>query len=133
MKTYARSLLTLATLLVGAGLALATARPIADATIPFAFAVSATDLPAGQYEILVEDPSIGTLLLKNTATGKNTLVPFSTRLAMRDGDQDEMVFDRAGDKYYLSEIHISGSDGYFIPGAPGPHTHSKVKIDKKRN
>jgi hypothetical protein len=133
MKKYVWSLLPVVVLLMGAGLAFAAARPIADATVPFAFAVSGTEVPAGKYEVLLEDPAVGTLLLRNIESGKSTLVPFSTRLAMRQNDENALVFDTAGEKHYLSEIHVSGSDGYFLPGAPGQHTHTQVKVIKKKS
>jgi hypothetical protein len=131
MKKCEWSLLTAAVVLVGAGLASAAARPIADATVSFGFSVAGTQEPAGKYEVLVEDPSLGTLVLKNVETGKTTIVTSTTRLAMREGDQSALVFDKSGDRFYLSEIHISGSDGYFLPGAPGEHTHAQVKVHKK--
>jgi hypothetical protein len=131
MKKYAWSLLPTLVLLVGAGAVFAAARAIADATIPFGFSVAGTPAPAGKYEILVEDPSLGTLMLRNIDSGKPIVVPFTTRLARREGDQNTLVFDTVGDKYYLSEIHFSDSDGYFLPGAPGHHTHTQVKAQKK--
>ncbi len=42
-------------------------------------------------------------------------------------------FDKTGDKCYLSEIHLSDSDGYFLQGAPGQHTHTKVKATHKKS
>jgi hypothetical protein len=133
MKKYEWSLLPVVVLLMGAGPASAAARLVADATIPFAFVVSGAEVPAGKYEVLVEDPSVGTLILRNAESGKTILVPFTTRLAMRPADEDLLVFDRAGDKHYLSEIYISGSDGYFLPGAPSRHTHAQVKVSKKKS
>jgi hypothetical protein len=128
MKKYALPTLVL---LLGAGGVFAAGRPIADATISFGFSVAGTPEPAGKYEILLEDPSFGTLMLRNIDGGKPIVVPFTTRLAMRGGDQDTLVFDKVGDKYYLSEIHLSDCDGYFLPGAPGQHTHTQVKVHKK--
>lgn len=117
----------------GAGAAFAAAKPVADATISFGFSVAGTPAPAGRYEILLEDPVFGTLMVRNLDGGKPILVPFTTRLAMREGEQSALVFDKVGDKYYLSEIHLSDSDGYFLPGAPGQHTHTQVKAYKKKS
>jgi hypothetical protein len=131
MKMYAWSLLPTLLLFTGAGAVFAAGRPIADATIPFAFTVAGTSAPAGNYEILSEDATVGGLMLQKTDGGKPILVPFTTRLAMREGEQNTLVFDKVGDMYYLSEIHLSDSDGYFLPGAPGKHTHTQVKAHKK--
>jgi hypothetical protein len=133
MKKYMWSLLPIALSLVGSGSAFAAARALADARVPFAFVVSGTELPAGKYEILVDDASVGSLQLRSLESGKVTLVPFTTRLAMRQGDADVLVFDQTSDKHYLSEIHIANSDGYFLPGAPGQHTHAQVKVIKKKS
>jgi hypothetical protein len=133
MKKYVWSLLPVAALLVGAGSAFASPRAIAEATVPFAFTVSGTEVPAGKYQVVLENPSAGTLVLRNLESSKATLVAFTTRLAMWENDQDALVFDTAGEKHYLSEIHISGSDGYFLPGAPGKHTHTQVKVSKTKD
>jgi hypothetical protein len=130
MKKYAWSLLPTVLLLAGAGASFAAGKAVASATVPFEFSVAGTTTPAGRYEIVEEDEG-GTLLLRNLDTGKPFLVPFTTRLAMREGEQGTLVFDKAGDKYYLSEIHLSDSDGYFLPGAPSRHTHAQVKANKK--
>ncbi len=131
MKKFALSALPVVVLLAGAGLASAAERAVADATVPFAFTVSGKEIPAGKYEVLVEDPVVGTLLLRSLTGGKPTAMAFTTRLAMRKNDQDVMVFDVAGDKHYLSELHIAGADGYFFTGATGQHTHAEVKMLKK--
>jgi hypothetical protein len=132
MKKYVWSLLPVVVLLLGAGVASAAVKAIADATVPFAFSVSGKEMPAGKYEVQVEDPVVGTLLIRNLEGGKPTSLAFTTRLAMREGSQDVLVFDKAGDKHYLSEIHISGSDGYLLAGAPAAHTHAQVKLAKKK-
>ncbi len=131
MKKYGWTLLPMLLLLGGVDQVFATARIVADASIAFDFSVAGKPEPAGKYEILVEDPTVGTLTLRNLDTGKLVLLPFTTRLAMREGEQNVLVFDKVGDKYSLSEIHLSDSDGYLLPGAPGPHTHTQVKAHKK--
>jgi hypothetical protein len=133
MKKYAWSLLPTLLLLAGAGTVLAAGRAVADATVPFGFSVAGTPVPAGKYEILVEDPTFGTLMLRKLDSGKPILVGFTTRLAKREGDENTLVFDKVGDKYYLSEIHLSAYDGYLVPGAPGQHTHTQVKAYKKKS
>lgn len=59
----------------------------------------------GRYEILPEEPT-GGLMLRKLDSGKPIMVPFTTRLAKRDGDQNALVFDKVGDQYHLSEIHL---------------------------
>ena len=47
-------------------------------------------------------------------------------LGQRPANESSVTFDKVGDAYYLAEVYISGSDGYHLQGAPGPHTHVKV-------
>jgi hypothetical protein len=120
MKKY------LSTLVVGAA-----ARPILIADIANEFTVAGKALPAGKYAITIEDENANLLGFQNEATGKKMVVEYMTRLAMRSTDQAELVFDKAGDSLYLSEIHLTDADGYFLPGAPAKHTHVRVKVGKK--
>ncbi len=61
-------------------------------------------------------------------TGASVKVAFLTRLSSREGNP-QVVFDKDGDTYFLSEIYLAGKDGYHLQGAPGRHTH--VKVDTK--
>lgn len=126
-------------ILAAAGLAFALALPklsIADMTglviakIPQEFTAGSAKLPAGDYEIEESDSAPAALVLRDTATGKAVLVPYLTRLAQRD-DQNELVFDKVGGALSLSEVHVVGSDGYYVAGVRREHTHVKVKAAKK--
>jgi hypothetical protein len=104
------------------------ARLIVD--VPFEFMAGKTQLPAGKYEISQIDMSAPVLVIRNVAIGKGIDVPFLTRLAPRDIAQPEAVFDNTGTQNYLSEIYIPATDGFLIQGAPGNHTHKKIKATK---
>ncbi len=95
------------------------------ATVDFSFRAAGTVFPAGKY--LVTFQTQGDLTIQNTATGKTVICPYVTRLASRDDNKGMLVFDKAGDQYYLSEIYEVGIDGFALKGAEGKHTHTKVR------
>ncbi len=100
------------------------------ADIQFPFMAGGKEYPAGKYQIDT-GAQMEELILRSEATGKGGLLPFTTRLSQREPDKTELVFDKAGDKYYLSEIYMPGIDGFELKGASGKHTHIKVKANKK--
>ncbi len=108
--------LILASVLV-AGLAVsATAEEVTlgDSQVPFAFAVGSTQLPVGHYQILSSGPGESVLIVRNLDTGKTTLAEFITRIAPRGDGKSVLVFDAAEGQRFLSEIHLSGHDGYLL-------------------
>ncbi len=103
-------------------------RLIKEADVPYEFVVAGNTLPAGHYEVLCsDDPDANYLVFKNMATGKTTIVQYETRSAAREDGKNVMVFDLAGGKHVLSEIHLSDVDGYLLPGIKGQHTHVQLR------
>jgi hypothetical protein len=98
--------------------------------IPFSFVAGDRDLPAGTYNIRPEMDTQNRLTIRNQDTGDSIMVPVITRLADKGAKELELVFDKTGEKSYLSEIYIPGADGYQLKGAPGQHTHVKVTVTK---
>jgi len=103
--------------------------PIVMAKVPFEFTVGKTTLPAGTYDIQERDDA--TLLLRNRDTTQVTPIMIVTRLAARGSNEVGLVFDETDDKSYLSEVHITWGDGFYLGGAPGKHTHVTIKAEKK--
>ena len=131
MRKYLHSLVLVSVVLSGASLAYAVGFPPLIADIPHAFLIAGKELPAGQYEFR-EDPSNSeVVLVRNMSTGKEIIALSETRLAAREGDQYSVVFDVAGNKYYLSEIHLADMDGFHFKAATGKHTHVTAKAKKK--
>ena len=130
MKRYPITV-AVAVLALGAGTLFAAARSLLQADIPNAFTVAGDNLPAGRYQVALEEGAGENVLsLRNDATGKKVLVECVTRLARRDADQAELVFDKVGEQLYLSEIHLLDSDGYLLAGAPKQHTHVRLEVAK---
>ena len=95
--------------------------------IPFSFMLDGKSYPAGRYEISEESSQ---LRIRNLENNESTFARVLTRMSQSTGGETQIVFDKAGDQSYLAEVHIAGSDGYHLQGAPGPHTHVMVKTTK---
>jgi hypothetical protein len=99
------------------------------ANIEFPFKVENRDFVAGKYTFDA-DLQTGTITLRSESTGKGVVLPIMTRLSAR-GDEASVVFDKEGDKYYLTEIYMPGIDGFEVKGGlTTKHTHVKVKAGK---
>jgi hypothetical protein len=126
MKIQRSSFLIVAVLaVVLSGTAALAQSPAATVNVPFAFSVAGKELPAGKYEIRSEGADKNYLAIRGT-TGGNILASFETRLADLGFKDVQVVFDKEDGKYYLSEVHYPGVDGFAFKGAPGKHTHEKV-------
>lgn len=112
MKMVTKLFLSLC-LLVGLGATLTSNAQIKSditikANVPYAFVVGDTTLPAGAYTIRVAD-GFQNVLVITSATGKTAVLfqtePVTARSAM---DKNELVFDKIGDTYFLSQVFLRG-------------------------
>lgn len=89
--------------LVGTSGAFAQDNVGAQANVPFAFSVSNTTLPPGQYRISTSSSSYSMILIRNVDQG--TAV-FSTIVAPKQAPASscKLVFHRYGDRYFLSQV-----------------------------
>jgi hypothetical protein len=117
-------------LTLGAGASFAASQGRVFFDVAFEFSAGARTYAAGRYEIEPGTPVQHDITIRNTSSGKAEVFPSTSRLAGRDIDKAELVFDQAAGKMYLSEIHIPGIDGYYISGAKGEHTHKIVEGKK---
>ncbi len=128
MRMSRVAMFAVALLAVGLGVCLALSDTVA-AKIQFPFRAGGQEFSAGNYQIEVMLPS-NELVLRNEDTGAAVVLPTTTRLAQRDEEKGALVFDKAGEEYYLSEVYIPGIDGFELKGASGQHSHVKVKGGK---
>jgi hypothetical protein len=143
IRNLGKLFLTLCLLLVGGGV-VANAQidsvPQIFVNVPFAFAVGDTKLPAGTYEITTSD-GYSPNILEMRSTNSRTSVIFDTEAAQTRDDQiankTELIFDKVGDEYFLSQIWVAGSaEGSELPksrmekrlanGSSQPEKHSVV-------
>lgn len=99
------------------------------ADIAFEFHAAGKVLPAGTYEFKVDDKQ-DIVSVTNMKTKDTVTAPVLTRISARPGNEALVVFDKARDRYYLSELYVPGIDGIHFTGAPGPHAHVSVKARK---
>jgi hypothetical protein len=92
--------------------------------IEFGFVAAGQTMPAGKYAIEITPDAGGTISLTGP---KHVLLPSITRLGRHDNDQDaELVFDKVAGAFLLSEVWLSGDDGYLLLATKGPHAHHVV-------
>jgi hypothetical protein len=101
--------------------------------IPFKFIAAGKVHQPGAYEVQVSDSqAVLTLIPHKRKEAASTLLVL-TRLAAPATPLTEgrVVFDKAGDRYYLSELWVPGLDGFLTHAEKGAHTHQAIKIDRK--
>jgi hypothetical protein len=79
------------------------------ADVPFGFIVRDNTLPAGSYTIRRLDSQPGVMEIRD-ADGERVLVFLTgSAQAAKEPKQTELIFDRVGDQYFLSEIFEGGN------------------------
>jgi hypothetical protein len=115
MKTI-RMLLTIA-LLSGAVSVYTQAetRPLVKVSIPFSFTVGKQSLPAGDYTISAFHPQL--LIQLQSADGKQVgFAGTHPRYALNPSTRTELIFQRYGSTYFLSQIWTQGdTSGLELP------------------
>lgn len=133
-RTAMSAIVTLAVLLVAGA-----PSTFAQSTfkIPFKFQAGGKKLPAGDYTVM--KAAEGQLTLRQEATGKETPVPFTERLAQPKPPvaEPQLIFDEVGDfepsyteyftVYILSEVWLVGEDGFRVHTTKGAHQTKVVK------
>jgi len=95
----------------------AEVEPRVIANIPFAFIVGNKTLPAGDYTIDRPDSNDPNVLLIRNANNRIAIFTNAESVqAKQMPDKSELVFNRIGDKYFLSMVWVTGDDiGCEIP------------------
>lgn len=87
----------------------ASAQQQVVATIPFAFAAGAANLPAGDYGVKVAEAN-GMLRLTNLDNPKvSAFVPANAAGSSGIQDHSKLIFNRYGDRYFLSQVWTAGN------------------------
>jgi len=97
-------------LLAGVSVAVqAQDRPILTATVPFAFTLENTDLPAGTYSVSILYP-YSMLIKVQSADGRNAvMITAIPSLKSEESRQAKLVFHRIGNEYFLAQVWEQGS------------------------
>ena len=113
MKKHAVTLLILA-LVALPGLVNAQSRHVIKANVPFEFVANGKTMPAG--ECTIEVRSDGQNILWISAGDQHLFALPNSTESLKASDKTKLVFDRYGDRYFLSEISREGeSRGYELP------------------
>ena|SRR6185295_16114606 len=98
------------------------------ADIPFGFMVRDTNLPAGEYTIRrIYSTAPGVMEIRSADGHEKMVFLVGTAESNKTPNQTELIFDRVGDQYFLSEIfEIGNSDGVELP-----KTRAERKLEKE--
>ena len=99
-----------------------------DADIPFAFTVADKTLPAGRYSIMPVNQPFEDVMKIRSVDGNETVLFLidSTQLNTAPGT-GELVFHKAGDRYFLSQIFEQGDK----IGAELPRSRVERRLDEE--
>lgn len=83
-----------------------------DVNIPHSFIVRDTTLPAGKYTVRVADDYSNLNVLEMRSVDRRAAVLFETESVQLNGParNTELVFDKIGDNYFLSQVFLSGDE-----------------------
>ena len=74
------------------------------ATIPFAFSVGKTTLPAGRYTITVLNSSSDLKILQvRSMDGRSSAIMLTTSVPVSATEHAKLVFERYGDQYFFGK------------------------------
>ena len=87
-----------------------------ETQVPFEFVVANKIVPAGEY-VMQATPMDRTLLtMRDTSSKVNIFLPTSLDETRKAADSYALVFNRYGDRYFLSGIKLQGSKiVYHVP------------------
>jgi hypothetical protein len=98
----------------------------ATAEIGFPFVAGGKDFAAGKYSFELQSTGTGAVILLRGAAGTKELLSLTT-LGRHDRDQEfEVVFDKVGGKFLLSEVWFPEKDGYLLLSTKEAHEHAVV-------
>ena len=102
------------------------------AKVDFSFDVPGKTLPAGAYVVSYDSSNPDVLVIRGSDSKAGAMVSFVTRLAQLEESADtaRLVFDKVGNKSYLSEVWIPGEDSFLLIGTKGKHSHVVVRGSK---
>jgi len=78
-------------------------------TVPFDFAAGRVNLPAGDYTVKATQSSAVIVLLNRNNPEISAIIPANAAAALDIQTQSKLVFNRYGDRYFLSQVWSEGS------------------------
>ena len=127
MRAKTLMTLTLSILLIAPS-AYAQRSASVTAKVPFAFNVAEKVLPAGEYKFS-QSPGAAAITVRSSDGKEAAMALILTRMAAgihTTAQDSHVVFDKVGNSYFLSEIWVSGMDGYVLNVTKEMHEHAIV-------
>jgi hypothetical protein len=84
-------------------------RPLLTATIPFAFTVENSSLPAGVYTVSALPP-YNMIKVQSSDRRKIAMIPAIPSPTSATSEQSRLVFHRIGNQYFLAQVWEQGSN-----------------------
>ena len=79
------------------------------AHVPFAFYIGSKELPAGEYNIAVLNPSSDQKVLQIRSTDRRfSAIVTTLSVKAKSPEKSKVVFHRYGDSYYFAQAHVAG-------------------------
>ena len=130
MKKQILSLVGVLSLALAAGSAFAQSQEV-RANIPFDFVVNKTTMPAGTYSISRIAISSDAVVVRGLNCKAAALVAAMKQGSGKINERSKLVFHRYGDRYFLSQIWVEGSDHMRV--LPKTKLESEVALGLKSN
>jgi hypothetical protein len=109
MKTRALVMAGMMALTAMASTRVAQAQEMMVVNIPFDFVAGNMTLPAGEYSIRVAAPERTLLLIDRKDAAASAFMNTNPVTKIEIQTESKMIFNRYGDRYFLSEVWTAGS------------------------
>jgi hypothetical protein len=109
MKTRALVMAGVMALTAMATTRVAQAQEAVVVNIPFDFAAGKTMLPAGEYSVKVSGPTHSLILISRKDSAASAFINTNAVAAANVQTESKLVFNRYGDRYFLSEVWSEGN------------------------
>ena len=130
MKKQTLSLVGMLSLVLAAGSAFAQSQEV-RANIPFDFVVSKTTMPAGTYSVSRIGISSDAVVVRGLNCKAAQLGGTMKQSSRKTNERSKLVFHRYGDRYFLSQVWVEGSDNVRV--LPKTKLESEVALDLTAN
>ncbi len=116
MKRQMLTLVGVLGMLLAAGSASAQTIKV-KADVPFNFIINKATLPAGEYTLMSVGSESGRTLSIRSADKQNQALVLANHVESRTAcDKTKLIFNRYGDRYFLSQVWVAGNDsGHQLP------------------
>jgi hypothetical protein len=101
-----------------------SAQTVTRVTVPFDFTVGQTQMSAGTYEI--SPLAHGAIVIRDTKAAKSVLSMVRPEWSRNNDSRTKLVFNRYGDKYFLSQISRGFGGG--VMQLPSSKLEKEVRI-----